>query len=142
MTGLLACRLSGRIAAFAPVSGNFYPFAGGCQPPRPVPILDFHGARDTVLPYNGTPPGRNPAWPLPAIQDWLKGWASRDGCSPAPTIFLSSATVTGQQWSNCRANVAVVHYRIENGGHAWPPTIQGQSPEAIIWQFFQKYSLS
>ncbi|MEO6890988.1 MAG: PHB depolymerase family esterase, partial [Ktedonobacteraceae bacterium] len=75
MTGFLACRLAGRVAAFAPVSGNFYNPPGGCSPGRPVPILDFHGTADHVLPYNGIPASENAAWPLPPVSQWLQTWA-------------------------------------------------------------------
>ncbi|HEV2654186.1 MAG TPA: PHB depolymerase family esterase, partial [Ktedonobacteraceae bacterium] len=101
MSGLLACRLAGRLAAAAPVSGNFYALPGGCQPARPFPILDVHGSADPVLPYQGY---QDPAWSLPPIPQWLQGWAARDGCRSGPTIFLHTSQVTAEQWSACNAN--------------------------------------
>lgn len=137
----LACRLAGRIAAFAPVSGNFYAIPGGCQPDRPVPMLDFHGTRDPLLPYNGIPSSEDPAWPLPSIPQWLQGWAAFDGCSRGPIIFLQESHVMGEQWSSCRGNATVVHYRLVGGGHAWPPSINGRSGAMVIWAFFQAHPL-
>ena len=141
MTWLLSCRFAGRIAAFAPISGNFYAFAGGCHPGRPVPILDFHGTKDPILPYNGISASENPAWPLPPIPQWLADWAVRNGCTNGPTIFLHTGNIVAEQWNNCPTDSAVVHYRIVGGTHAFPPPINGQSPAAIILAFFQKYSL-
>ncbi len=141
MTWLLSCRFAGRIAAFAPISGNFYAFAGGCHPGRPVPILDFHGTKDPLLPYNGIPASVNPAWPLPSIPQWLADWAARNGCTNGPTVFLHIRNIIAEQWNGCPANAAVVHYRIVGGTHATPPPIDGQSPAAIIWSFFQKHPL-
>lgn len=141
LTGFLACRLAGRIAAFTPLSGNFYNPPGGCNPGRPVAILDFHGTADPILPYNGVSASQNPAWSLPAIPQWLQQWAARDGCATGPTIFYNVAPVVGEQWTHCRGNVSIVHYRTDGGGHASPPPINGQSVAAVIWQFFRQYTL-
>lgn len=141
MVGFLACRLANRIAAFAPVSGNFYEPPDGCDPARPVPILDFHGSADTVLPYDGLPARENPEWPLPPILGWLAQWAARDGCAPGPETFLNEPSVEGLRWTGCRSGTAVVHYRIVGGGHAWPPAIDGQPANEVIWRFFQTYTL-
>jgi len=141
MSWLLACRLAGRIAAFAPISGNFYAIPGGCHPGRPVPILDIHGTADPLLPYNGIPSSQNPAWPLPSIPKWLQIWATWDSCTKGPAIFLRQSNVTGEQWVGCQGNAAVVHYRIEGGGHRWPPTIGGRSPAGVVWLFFQAHPL-
>ena len=67
MTSLLACRLAGRIAAFAPLSANAYAIPGGCHPGRPVPILNIHGSADPLLHYNGIPLSINPNWPMPSL---------------------------------------------------------------------------
>lgn len=45
------------------------------------------------------------------------------------------------QWTGCRGHVSVVHYRIEGGGHAWPPLINGKAPAEVMWQFFSQYPL-
>ncbi len=141
ITNLLACRLAGRIAAFAPLSANAYAIPGGCHPGRPVAILDMHGTADPLLPYNGIPASANPNWPLPAVPAYLRSWATRDGCTRGPDIFLREPKATGMQWTNCQGNVSVVHYRIEGGGHSWPPTINSNTPAGVIWQFFSKYPL-
>lgn len=139
VTNLLACRLAGRIAAFAPLSANAYAIPGGCHPGRPVPILDMHGTADPVLPYNGIPISVNPDWPLPAVPDYLQTWATRDGCTHGPDIFLREPKATGMQWTGCQGGVSVVHYRIEGGGHSWPPIINEQTPAQVMWHFFLKY---
>ena len=141
VTNLLACRLAGRIAAFAPLSANAYAIPGGCHPGRPVPLLDMHGTADPLLPYNGIPLSKNPDWPLPSLPAYMQSWATRDGCTQGPDIFLREAKVTGMQWTGCQGNVGVVHYRIEGGGHAWPPLINGKTPAEVMWQFFSQYPL-
>ncbi|WP_103338944.1 alpha/beta hydrolase family esterase [Amycolatopsis sp. CA-126428] len=143
-TGVLACRLAGRIAAFAPVSGAFYPQGGACHPSRPVPVLDFHGTADTTIPYAG-----NPAKGLPAIPDWLAAWSTRDGCRPAPVPWTPVAGVVAEKWLGCDRRGALEHYRVEGAGHVWPstrpnndsatPTVLDATP--VIWRFFRAHPL-
>jgi polyhydroxybutyrate depolymerase len=141
MTGVLACKLSGRIAAFAAVSGAFYPLPGGCSPGGAVAVLELHGDADAVVPYWGgadTPP----------IPGWLSGWAARDGCADGPSTFSITDGVTGEAWAGCAGGGAVVHYRIGYGDHAWPGpdaadgVDQALDADAIIWQFFEAHPLA
>ncbi|MEU8634010.1 ferulic acid esterase [Amycolatopsis sp. NPDC048633] len=142
--GLLACRLPGRIAAFAPVSGAFYPQGGACHPSRPAPILDFHGTADTTIPYTG-----NPDKGLPSIPDWLAGWSTRDGCFPKPVSWQPVKGVVAQKWLGCDRRSDLAHYRVEGAGHVWPstkpnndsatPTVIDATP--VIWRFFRAHPL-
>ena len=142
MTGLLACRLALRIAAFAPVSGNFLPVPGGCQPGRPVPILEIHGTADTAVPYHGDLHSPDhPAGPEEAIPNWLHDWAVRDSCTRGPVPFLRTASFVAEQWTGCQGHTAVVHYRMEGGGHIWPDAIGNDTSASVIWKFLQNYSL-
>src|SRR5947209_10603044 len=148
MTNVLACTLAGRLAAFAPVSGSYPPYPGGCHPVRPVPILEFHGTADRIVPYNGSISRQ-----LPSILAWLQGWATRDGCTRGPTVFYQQVNVTGLEWTDCQGNATVVHYRIQGEGHRWPsitfkepggPTgtiVKALSVSALIWSFFQQHPL-
>ena len=138
MSGLLACRLAGRLAAVAPVSGNFYALPGGCHPSRPLPILYVHGSADPLLLYQGT---SDSAWSLPPVQQWLQEWAVRNGCRHGPIIFLHTSRFTGEQWTGCQGNAIVIHYRIEGGGHTWPAKLGNSSSLAGIWDFFQAHPL-
>lgn len=141
LSALFACRFAGRIAAIAPVEGPFNDIPGGCHPTRPISILDIHGTNDQSVPYNGIPASKDPPWPYPAIQQWLQDWATRDGCTSKPVMFLNTSRVAGEQWRGCRDNTAVAHYRIIGGTHSWPTTINGQSIASAIWQFFQTHPM-
>jgi len=141
MSGFLACKLAGRIAAFAPVSGNYYAWPGGCNPGRAVPILEIHGTADSVVPYAGIPASVSPQWPLPPVPQWLQDWATRDGCAQRPLVFLQTPAVTGEHWVQCKANATVVHYRMEGEGHSLPDTIGGEATNALMWNFFQAHPL-
>ncbi|WP_245633858.1 alpha/beta hydrolase family esterase [Amycolatopsis jejuensis] len=138
--GVLACRMADRIAAFAPVSGAFYPQGGECPPARRVALIDFHGTADTTIPYAG-----NPAKGLPSIPDWLSGWAVRDRCFPYPVSVSVVPDVVTQWWPGC----PLVHFRVEGAGHVWPstqPNNDSATPAAIdatpvILKFFLAHRL-
>ncbi len=145
MTNLLACELSGRIAAFAPVSGSYPPVPGGCHPSRPVPILEFHGTADPLVPYTGNPVRREPP-----ITFWLEQWAARDGCAQDASTFYRSQNATGQQWAHCQGNAIVIGYRIRGEDHRWPHILislrLGNGPgqytaSQVIWYFFLAHPL-
>lgn len=141
MSGFLACKLAGRIAAFAPVSGNYYALPGGCHPGRAVPILEIHGTADPIVPYDGIPASVSPQWPLPSVAQWLQDWATRDGCTQGPLVFLQTPAVTGEHWIHCEGNASVVHYRMEGEGHSLPGTIGGEATNVLLWDFFQAHPL-
>jgi polyhydroxybutyrate depolymerase len=142
MAGYLACVMSRRIAAFAPVAGNFYVIPSACDPGRPVAILDFHGTADRIVPYVKTQTSTTASLQLPSILSWLTGWAARDGCAGAPAVFYRSAHLTGMRWSGCQGGVEVVHYREQGAGHIWPaPRADGLIAAQVIWEFFQAHPL-
>ncbi len=142
MTALLACRMAGRIAAFAPVSGSYFPVSAGCHTSRPAPILEIHGTSDSIVPYDGSL-----LLHLPPIPAWLSGWARRDGCASQPEVFFQRGNVTGERWIGCQAGAAIVHYRIEGGTHTWPNfrSAPNAAPRLnatdLIWSFFQSHAL-
>ncbi|WP_397545015.1 alpha/beta hydrolase family esterase [Saccharopolyspora pogona] len=143
-TGVLACQMSRRIAAFAPVSGAFYPQGGACEPERAAPILDFHGNADATIPYPG-----NPDKGLPPIPEWLAGWADRNDCHDGPIVRDEGNGVQVSRWAGCDRGGDVVHYKIEGLGHDWPsthPNPDSDEPAVIdatpiIMQFFARHQL-
>jgi polyhydroxybutyrate depolymerase len=145
MTYVLACKLSARIAAFAPVSGSYIPPDGGCDPTRPVPIMEFHGTADPVVPYYG-----NIMKNEPPIDLWLQDWATRDACTKGPISFYKQGKVTGAEWTDCRDGVTVIGFRIQGERHIWPlvkfniHTGTGTYPSSassVIWSFFKTHPL-
>jgi polyhydroxybutyrate depolymerase len=129
MSSLLACRLSDRITAIAPVSGEEYlaPCNGS-----PVPILAFHGTADPILPYTGgglnatqiaatyhfrgkAPPGL----PRPlGVDASMRRWAAHNGCDPQPIEERVAPHIVRRTWTHCRAETVL--YVVEGGGHTWP----------------------
>ncbi|MFC8124271.1 alpha/beta hydrolase family esterase [Streptomyces sp. NPDC057302] len=115
-TALLACRMSDRIAAIAPVAGAFYPGTGeNCRPSRPVPVIDFHGTGDATIPYAGDPDRG-----LPALHDWLTAWAGRDNCRTRTPDRATAPDITESRWTHCAGGAEVRHVAVTDGGHTWP----------------------
>ena len=129
MSSLLACRLPGRIAAIAPVSGE--EFLAPCNG-APVPIVAFHGTADPILPYRGGglhatkiaslyvwkghPPAGLSA-PL-GIDESMARWAAHNGCDAHYVEQRIAPHIRRRTWEHCRA--ATVLYIVEGGGHSWP----------------------
>ena len=142
MTNLLACKLADRIAAFAPVSGAYPEVPRGCDPARPVPILEVHGTADQVVPYQGSIRKG-----YPPVDEWLHEWVQREGCLSAPAVFMRTGDVLGERWSGCRGGVTITHYQIKGMGHMWPLHFVAHtkggikvlpfSATSVIWTFFQ-----
>ena len=115
-TGILACELSDRVAAVAPVAAAFYGTGHpDCAPRRPVPVIEFHGTADATIPYGGSTDRG-----LPAILDWTGGWVDRNGCAAGPRVEETADDVTTYRWTGCAAGAEVTHVAVLGGGHTWP----------------------
>lgn len=115
---LLSCALPERIAAFAVVSGAIYPATNApCPSGPPVPVIEFHGTADDVIPYDGGT--RHDATVAP-VSLWLSQVATRNGCASDPRSDTVAPGVKRQTWTGCRDRGALVHHRIDGGGHVWP----------------------
>lgn len=145
MVGQLACNseMSGRIAAFAPVSGAFYEdFQGSCYPARDtVPILEFHGGSDKTINYLGGPDlgDRGDTVPIP---QWLQQWAQRDQCDPTnKTVELINTAgknnANRTTWTCGGETGLVSHYFSSYLGHVWPVEENaGYNATTVIMDFF------
>lgn len=142
MTAFLTCGLTGRIAAFAPFSGDAYQFLGGCFPRHPTSIIEFHGAADPHELYVGIPAREDPDWRRMGVMEWLTTWGDRDHCAGGPRAFMNDAAALAEQWTGCPPGIALDHYRIEGLGHTLPPPIAGKSAIAIMWDFFAAHPLT
>lgn len=142
---LLACKLSNRIAAFAPVSGSYVTPFKICTIKRPVPIIEFHGTADKTVPYNGDLFTKEFS-----VLNWIDDWIKQDECLKKPTILYQSTKIVAYTWPDCKSQAAIVHYKIINEPHVWPrilfpQTVNGQTQyvnaATIIWNFFSQHPL-
>jgi polyhydroxybutyrate depolymerase len=151
MSFVLACMLSGRIAAFGSVAGAYlFPWSE-CRLSRPVPAIVFHGTHDPIVPFRGGP-SRAFKYPFPPVADWVAALAKHNGCSEAPVEIPASGEVSGIQYSNPATQAEVVFYTIKGAGHSWPGSeplpdfIAGSTSQDIdatktMWEFFQRHPL-
>jgi polyhydroxybutyrate depolymerase len=145
MASLLACRLSERIAAAAPVAGlragmpsaanSALPDPATCQPSRPVPIVTFHGTADSTNPYSG---GGTQYWQY-SVPAALQRWVAINQCQGEPVQSSVTAHVMRLHYSRCAAGAEVVLHRVDasaeqGGGHTWPGSIprSGTSTATLI----------
>jgi len=140
----IACALSNQIAAFATVAGAFYRIPGGCNPSRPIPVLEIHGQADQYAPYDG-----NTYMGMAAVQTYLNFWLAHDKCNLSSKVIFQKADVTGLEWSHCANGTVIEHYRITDGGHVWPssnPTLgigynsHTIDASVVIWNFLSQFS--
>lgn len=140
MSYRLACELNDRIAAIASVTGlqAFYP----CTPARPVPVAQFHGTADQVVPYAG-------------VATTINNWVNYNECPADPVITdlpdinpNDNSTVTVSYYGLCNDSSEVILYTIVGGEHTWPGAIinigitnQDIKASNEIWAFFRKYTL-
>ena len=169
MTSTLACVLSDRIAAVAPVAGVRDP---GCTITRPVPMVAFHGTDDPYLAYDGgygpktadlpSPDGTSTLGelgmedPLDAVPvpDRVANWAGHNGCDGDSSDTTPTDDVVLSDWAGCEVGSTRL-YTINGGGHTWPgsafdaaipdfvgPTTTSIDATNIIWQFFVMHPLA
>jgi len=139
MTSMLACELSGRFAAAAPVAGVTE--MPDCQADRPVPVVAFHGTDDGFLAYDGglgpqvaslpSPDGQGTLADVsdrpaeseeptgPSVPEVVADWAGRNGCDDAAPTEAVADDVTVLSFA-CPAGVEAELYRVDGGGHSWP----------------------
>ncbi|MEW2516803.1 extracellular catalytic domain type 1 short-chain-length polyhydroxyalkanoate depolymerase [Actinacidiphila alni] len=158
MTSALACMLSDKIAAVAPVAGiragrpdpadGTRPDPASCAPGRAVPVIAFHGQQDNTNPYYGG--GDSTAWhySVPVAQ---QRWATLNGCTTGPATTQTTTHVQHTVYGGCRDGANVELYSVSNGGHTWPGSPQESagngtttreiSANSLMWQFFQQHPM-
>lgn len=164
MASQLACDLSERIAAIAPVMGLRAPLESdtpghsvACEPLRSVPVVAIHGRLDPVNVFADDDPRLVPgsSWTY-GVHEALERWASLNGCSLADLRRTSvSAHVDLVGYSDCHADAKVVLYEVADGGHTVPgtavvpflipvigPTNQELDTPDAIWSFVSKFRLN
>jgi polyhydroxybutyrate depolymerase len=127
MSQRLSCQGADLFAAIAPVSGENQFALAGCTPSAPVAVLDVHGTLDACWPYAGGNGGCIENGLYVSVDSTLAGWASRNGCDPAPTLTtlaprpgISDGTlVVRHDYAHCAAGGALEHLEVVGNGHFW-----------------------
>lgn len=137
-TYTLACFLDGRITGIAPVAGSMWVGTErDCTLTHPVPLLSIHGTADDVRPIGGYP---GFLLSLDASHDLLR---QHNGIPDAPTVSRldgAGATVDRYDFDGGDGDVAMRHYRVVQGPHAWIPlTDDDLETDALIWGFLSQF---
>jgi polyhydroxybutyrate depolymerase len=150
MSHRLGIELSDRIAAIAPVVGAV--FGDEARPGAPVSAIIINGMLDRAVPYaGGTPGGRfTQAWdgtPTRPALEQANFWATANGCNATPRQVDRGRYVSTTY--SCPGRLDVVHYGVEDNGHAWPGGQKGSrlgdTPSSairatdLIWEFFKAH---
>jgi polyhydroxybutyrate depolymerase len=133
MSSLLACRLSHRIAAIAPMAGLRWP--GPCDG-RAIPVLSFHGLADPQNTYAGHVASRGAEW-LESVPDALAGWAKHNGCAGGAVLDDPPGPLSTLSYKRCDAEVRLV--RVDGLVHAWAR--DEVDATAAMWAFFRAQRL-
>jgi len=154
MTHKIGIELSHKIAGIAPVVSGL--FGDEIMPNNFVSTLIINGNLDQSIPMKGGLSGGRfkRSWdgtPLKPAQYQGQFWAKTNNCTPAtvtqstlPNVLISDYT--------CPENANVIHYIIQDNGHAWPSGNKGSrlgdtpskaiNATDVIWDFFKRQSLS
>jgi len=124
----LACEAAGTFAAVAPVSGgiSLAPMSA-CQPSRPMPVIEFHGTSDIIV-------------PLSAATDTFGYWAKVDGCTGSATQTFSQGKATCKTYASCKAGVKLTLCLLD-AGHIAYDNKDKVSIASLAWDFFKQFSL-
>ncbi len=153
LTHRLACEVSDRIAAIAPVAGTDN--SATCAPTRAVPLLTIHGSADGHVPWQGGQGCGLAGVSFRSVPDTMERWRTRNGCAGvASEPYFRQGEGTCEATRGCDADVILC--TIEGGGHNWPggeppadvidcPTDGPQSTtfvaSEVVWRFFAQQSL-
>jgi len=149
MTYRLACELSNRIAAIAPVAGSMN--VTDCSPINKLPVIHFHSYLDTSVPYQGGIGDGVSNHYNPPLDSVLNVWATTDNCQNLGDTLLDNEEYTHVVWNNCDCFYSIEYYITHDGGHSWPggnqspigdPTSEFINANDLMWDFFQQFTLS
>ncbi|OGF46285.1 MAG: hypothetical protein A2231_08565 [Candidatus Firestonebacteria bacterium RIFOXYA2_FULL_40_8] len=165
MSFRLACELTSRIAAIAPVSGAeitdptfLYKAA------QPIPVLIMNGTDDAFILWGGGYIApmfySGELGSTKSINDTVNFWVNANGCNTIPVTTTlpdmdpaDGTTVQKSVYGNGKNGSQVVFYTVNGGGHTWPggdPNAQtalaGKTCKDInaceeIWKFFKGITL-
>ena len=165
MTYRLACEITGKLAAVAPVIGSMPDaYASKCSPSRSISVLAINGTEDPLVPYKGGDIRFGPfgitLGKVKSVPETVNFWATFDKCSFPPEVTYEPDRNPGDQtkvrrefYRNCQDGAEVILYAVEGGGHTWPGGMQYRSESLIgrtskdidattvIWEFLKHHAI-
>jgi polyhydroxybutyrate depolymerase len=129
----LACELSEKIAAIAPVAAA--PMISPCLPKRKVPVLHLHGKKDPCVPYGGGEGGGcwerflakvsgihlpETHWPSPSVEKTVDDWRVLNQLSESAQVTFEKGDAKCTTYGGENNVATVTLCTSESNGHAWP----------------------
>lgn len=150
MSYRLACELSDKIAAIAPVAGGMNAaLAPRCHPARPISLLAINGTADPFVPWQGGQVHvfRDHGAVLGA-SDSAALVAGANRCTAVPTTRWEpdrdpndGTRVQAVDYAECAEHAAVELLNINGGGHTWPGG-QPYLPVALVGRLSHEFGAS
>lgn len=150
MSFRLACELSGKIAAFAPVAASMPESpAYECKAQRPVPVMIIFGDEDPLVPFNGgdiSVFGLRKRGKVIPVEQSVNFWVTANGCNTVPVETKFDSVSDGTQvskkvYSSKTGNGDVEYWLVTGGGHTWPGGLQ-YLPKIIIGKTSREFNAS
>lgn len=155
MSYRLACELSNKITAVAPVEPPFVPEV--CDnSSRPISIMHVHGTADPCALYDGgycdSCLGSKPI-SAQSAKDMVNFWVKRNSCANKPKLVYHKGKANCLRYSQCEEGSEVEFCTIGGGGHTWPSGNQYMPVEKIgpvsndmsfdqMWEFLKRQTLN
>jgi polyhydroxybutyrate depolymerase len=150
----LAVELSDRVAAIGPVAGSM--MVDGPPPPRPVPVVHFHGRMDRYAPFlggQGINAATNPVVHR-SIPDTIAWWVDANRCADQPDTQITGDFIR-QTYRPLELGEGgpVVLYELPEGGHTWPGgvdialgvdsggLVEDVDASSLMWEFFDQFTI-
>jgi polyhydroxybutyrate depolymerase len=160
----LACELSQKITAIAPVDGSIPKrYVSECSPAIPVSVLAINNINDPLVPFEGgeiiARLPRERLGMVLSVEQSIAFWVKNNNCPPNPVVTeepdrdpADGTRVLRKQYVNPDTGIEVILYAIDGGGHTWPGGVQylpvwiiGKTSKDIdanevIWAFFKRHT--
>jgi polyhydroxybutyrate depolymerase len=160
----LACELSDKIAAIAPVDGNIpHMLYNECNPVCPVSLLAINNVNDPLVPYEGGniygSIRKINLGKVLSVDESVGFWVKRNNCIPDPVVTEmpdvdpdDGTRVTKKEYMDGTDGTEVILYSVDGGGHTWPggfqylpawiigKTCRDINASEVIWSFFKRHT--
>ena len=133
----LACNLTNQIAAIGSVAGTMLTDTyENCNAYVPKPMINIHGAKDPIVPYQGSTG-------LVSIDNVLDFWSELNFAKKLETDFFEG--VENYIYKDSLGTPLVSHFKIINGSHTWDYNSllsNNTSTNELIWEFVSKFDIN
>ena len=135
----LACYLSDKISAVAPVSGLMSQESDSlCEPNQTTGVFIINGTADNERPYSGI----NDYYL--SVDNALAYWSNyhlADSVVIEEFVDGNNNAIELYTYLNQSGLSFLQHYKIIGGGHYWfDLSVNDENLDQLIWRFFKKYS--